>query len=100
MLEQITKSSGVDIEYLDRLIILCKQYRNGLQELKQGVPQLTLREKEVLALLAEGLTQKGIAEKLYISVDTAKKYLKLIYSKLMVDNKISAVQKAKEAGLL
>jgi LuxR family maltose regulon positive regulatory protein len=100
LLEEITKSRGVDNAYLGRLISLCKQYKNGLQKSEHVTPQLTLREKEVLAFLAEGLTQKEIADKLYLSVDTVKKYLKLLYSKLMVDNKISAVQKAKKVGLL
>ncbi len=61
---------------------------------------LTERETQVLALLAQGLTQREIAEELYLSVSTIKRHLESIYSKLSVNNKISAVQKAREANIL
>jgi DNA-binding NarL/FixJ family response regulator len=61
---------------------------------------LTERETQVLTLLAQGLTQREIAEELYLSVSTIKRHLESIYSKLSVNNKISAVQKAREANIL
>jgi DNA-binding NarL/FixJ family response regulator len=54
---------------------------------------LSLREKEVLELLAKGLLYKEIAENLGVSHETVKKHLKNIYQKLHVQNKIEAINK-------
>jgi DNA-binding NarL/FixJ family response regulator len=54
---------------------------------------LSLREKEVLELLARGLLYKEIAEQLSVSHETVKKHLKNIYQKLHVQNKIEALNK-------
>ncbi|MBS1526566.1 MAG: response regulator transcription factor [Bacteroidetes bacterium] len=56
---------------------------------------LTMREKEVLQLLAKGLLYKEIADTLSISVITVKNHLKNIYAKLHVQNKIEALNKYK-----
>lgn len=61
---------------------------------------LTERESQVLVLLAQGLTQREIAEALFLSVSSIKKHLASIYTKLCVDNKIRAVQKAREANII
>lgn len=47
---------------------------------------LTLREKEVLELLAEGLSYKMVADKLYISFNTVNTHIKHIYEKLHVSS--------------
>lgn len=54
---------------------------------------LSEREKEVVALVKEGKTNKEIAEKLFISHNTVKKHLQNIYRKYGVKNKIQLVQK-------
>ena len=54
---------------------------------------LSIREKEVLELLAKGLLYKEIAEKLGVTHETVKKHLKNIYQKLHVQNKIEALNK-------
>lgn len=61
---------------------------------------LTERETQVLTLLSQGLTQREIAAGLYLSVSSIKKHLESIYAKLSVNNKISAVQKARDAKIL
>ena len=43
--------------------------------------KLTIREKEVLDLLIQGYTDKVIADKLYITINTAKKHASNIYNK-------------------
>jgi DNA-binding NarL/FixJ family response regulator len=60
---------------------------------------LTRREREVLALLAQGLTNKGIANSMVISTNTVKRYLKSIFEKLDVDSRAAATAKAVSAGL-
>ncbi len=66
----------------------------------KNIQPLSPREMEVLVLLSQGLTQKEMAERLYLSVSSIKTHLAGIYSKLSVNNKISAVQKAREARIL
>jgi DNA-binding NarL/FixJ family response regulator/exonuclease VII small subunit len=61
---------------------------------------LTERELEVLGLTQKGMQTKEIAETLGLSDGTIRNYLSSIYSKLSVSNKIEAVQKAVELGLL
>ena len=57
---------------------------------------LTEREREVLDLLAQGLTNKEIAEKLFITTNTVKRHLKAIFEKLDVHTRTAAT--AKVAG--
>jgi DNA-binding NarL/FixJ family response regulator len=51
---------------------------------------LTEREREVLDLLAEGLTNQQIAERLFISANTVKRHLKSVFEKLEVSNRAAA----------
>jgi RNA polymerase sigma factor (sigma-70 family) len=57
---------------------------------------LTDREREVLDLLAQGLTNKEIAEKLFITTNTVKRHLKAVFEKLDVHTRTAAT--AKVAG--
>jgi DNA-binding CsgD family transcriptional regulator len=61
---------------------------------------LTPRETAVLALLGDGLTAKAIASRLTISERTVHKHLERIYVKLDVADRLAAVLRAKEWGLL
>jgi len=61
---------------------------------------LSLREKEVLALIAKGLSNQQIAERLLISVRTVKKHVENIHGKLGVQNRTQAVARARELRLL
>ena len=61
---------------------------------------LTNRELNVLHFLEEGLTNKEIAEKLFVSPETVKKHAYNIYRKLKVRTRLQAVATAKKLGLL
>ncbi|MGN7360476.1 AAA family ATPase [Paenibacillus sp. SAF-054] len=61
---------------------------------------LTERELEVLALLAAGLTNKEIAERLIIAIGTVKVHVKNIFAKLKVNRRINAIAQAKELRLI
>jgi DNA-binding NarL/FixJ family response regulator len=63
------------------------------------IARLTPREREVLALVVKGLTNKGIAHALVISENTVKRYLKSIFEKLDVDSRAAATAKAVSAGM-
>lgn len=55
--------------------------------------QLTKREKEILDLLAAGYQYKEIADKLFLSIQTVRSYIRDIYSKLHVHRRTDAVNK-------
>lgn len=61
---------------------------------------LTEREMEVLVLVAEGLSNREIGERLYITRGTVKAHTSNIYSKLGVQNRTQAVARARSLGLL
>lgn len=66
-----------------------------------GTPErLTAREIDVLELLAEGLSNKGIAERLGISDQTVKFHLASIMGKLGASNRTDAVRRAVRGGLV
>jgi DNA-binding NarL/FixJ family response regulator len=62
-------------------------------------PDLTPRESEVLELLAQGLTNAAIAEKLILSPKTIRNQVSNIFGKLQVASRSEAIIKAREAGL-
>ncbi|MCI0711707.1 MAG: LuxR C-terminal-related transcriptional regulator, partial [Chloroflexi bacterium] len=63
-------------------------------------PLLTMREREVLALLADGLSNQAIAERLSLSLHTVAWYLKAIFHKLDVKRRTHAVAVARSLSLL
>jgi len=62
-------------------------------------PDLTEREREVLALLARGETNAIIAARLVISLKTVRNHVSNIYSKLQVADRVQATIRARTAGL-
>ncbi|MFH9547996.1 response regulator [Streptomyces sp. NPDC051445] len=62
--------------------------------------QLSGREVEVVRLLADGLSNRSIAEALFLSEATVKTHLVRVYRKLGVDNRAGAVSEAVRRGLL
>ena len=54
---------------------------------------LNKREKEILDLLAAGFRYKEIADKLFLSIETVRSYIRDIYSKLHVHSRTDAVNK-------
>ncbi len=58
------------------------------------------RELEVLSLVAEGFSNKQIADKLFVSLNTVKTHLSRIYEKLDVKRRTQAVEKAKSLDLI
>lgn len=57
---------------------------------------LTAREREVLGLLGQGISNKEISKNLFVSVETVKSHIKNIYKKLDVKNRVEAVKKISE----
>src|SRR5438552_12921229 len=65
-----------------------------------AIEPLTRREREILALLAQGLSAAEIAQKLSLAVSSVKWYIQQLYSKLGANNKQRALVRAAELGLL
>jgi len=64
------------------------------------IEPLSERELEVLQLIAEGLTNREIASRLFVSLNTVKAHTRNIYGKLGVHNRTQAVAKAQNLGVL
>ena len=73
------------------------------QSIAQAKPtngHLSTRETELMRLVALGHSNKEIADKLFLSEHTVKKHLNNIFSKLQVERRTQAVQKARELGII
>jgi two-component system nitrate/nitrite response regulator NarL len=66
----------------------------------QELPRLTPRELCVLQLMKEGLANKQIARRLGISVETVKEYASAVYRKLDATDRVTALLKAQQLGIL
>lgn len=62
-------------------------------------PELTERERQILTLLAQGLTNSAIAERLSLSSKTVRNRVSDIFSKLQVSDRTEAIMKARDAGI-
>ncbi|MFC1961357.1 LuxR C-terminal-related transcriptional regulator, partial [Chloroflexota bacterium] len=67
---------------------------------QSSVDALSPRELEVLSLIAEGLSNQEIAQKLFITAGTVKKHANNIFGKLGVNNRTHAVARARALNLL
>jgi len=65
-----------------------------------GAQTLTDRERELLVLLANGTSNKDVANRLFVSENTVKFHLKNIYAKLAVTSRVHAITAAREIGLI
>ena len=64
------------------------------------IEPLSRREVEVLQLIAQGLSNQEISERLFLALDTVKGHNRKIFDKLQVQRRTEAVARARELGLL
>jgi DNA-binding NarL/FixJ family response regulator len=69
-------------------------FKNNLSKNADNSFDLSIREKEILKCLVEGMSYKMIADACFISIDTVNGHIKNIYKKLQVHSKGEAVVKA------
>jgi DNA-binding NarL/FixJ family response regulator len=67
---------------------------------KINIPHLSTRELEILKLYALGTKRSEIAEQLCISSNTVKSNLQRLFTKLNINNRVQAIEKAREMGLM
>ena len=72
----------------------------SVNEEQQRQLGITKRELEILALIAEGLSNREIAGKLFVSENTVKTHLSRLFDKLSAKRRTQAVQIGKEIGLI
>ena len=96
---------GIAVDYVGKLLTeLEKEGKARPSETESPllslVEPLSKRELAVLQLLAAGLSNREIAEQLYLSINTVKTHTKSIYGKLNVRSRTQAANRARELGLL
>jgi DNA-binding NarL/FixJ family response regulator len=65
----------------------------------EAFPELTVRESEVLDLIAQGRSNTEIARRLFLSPKTVRNHISNIFTKLQVADRAQAIVRAREAGL-
>ncbi len=87
-------------EELVEMLLIAGQSREEEREARASIEQITRREMQVLQSLAEGLTNREIAERLHMSVDTERTHMMNILSKLGVHSRLQALLFAARHGLI
>jgi DNA-binding NarL/FixJ family response regulator len=113
MVSGIATTDDIERAYTERGVFACfeKQtfdrhaFLNTVNEARDAakaedvLAHLTRREREVLKLVAQGLSNKEIAKALVITTNTVKRHLKSIFEKLGVHTRAAAAAKAISAGI-
>jgi len=87
--------------YLDSVLAAFAQEGAAVQATQPLLPDcISPREREVLHLLAQGCSNQEIAEVLVVTVETVKRHVSSLLSKLGVDNRTQAAMRARSLGLL
>lgn len=79
---------------------LLYQFREADSEHSLATSSLTSREKEILILVAKGLTNRQIGEHLFITENTVKNHVKSLFSKLKVENRVQLASYAMKNGII
>jgi ATP/maltotriose-dependent transcriptional regulator MalT len=104
MIEMLSKLNNKNLNpYTKRILALLEPPRYGLSS--PVIPQplvepLSVRELEVLCLIAQGLSNQEITQKLFISLSTVKGHNLRIFAKLQAKSRTEAVVRARELGLI
>jgi len=86
--EQLLQASGTDLS------------RGTQQAAARSTEALTERELEILVFLGNGVSNKEMGERLFVTENTVKFHLKNIYAKLAVASRLQAIASARELGLV
>lgn len=81
-------ADGSDDAARDLAVKLLYQFREADVKVSRPAELLTAREKDILRLVAKGLTNKQIGDQLFIAENTVKNHIKNLLGKLEVDNRV------------
>jgi LuxR family maltose regulon positive regulatory protein len=97
-------NQGIMPAYVDKLLTALKLEQQKRKEAFPSTPPpiepLSQRELEVLQLIAQGLSNHEIGDRLFLALDTIKGHNRRIFDKLQVQRRTEAVARARELGLL
>jgi LuxR family maltose regulon positive regulatory protein len=108
MMQLLREVSAQDImpDYTNKLLAAFeveKQKSENKPDLPLAHPliePLSQRELKVLQLIAQGLSNREIGERLFLALDTIKGHNRKIFDKLQVQSRTEAIARARELGLL
>jgi LuxR family maltose regulon positive regulatory protein len=100
---------GIKLDYIGKLLAAFEagkqksEDKSSLPSTSSGQPlidPLSQRELEVLKLIAQGLSNHEISERLFLALSTVKGHNRIIFGKLHVQRRTEAIVRARELGLL
>jgi LuxR family maltose regulon positive regulatory protein len=95
---------GILPAYIEQLLAACQteqpKHRALFLSVRPLSEPLSERELEVLQLIAQGLSNQEVSERLFLALDTVKGHNRKIFSKLQVQRRTEAVARARELGLI
>jgi DNA-binding CsgD family transcriptional regulator len=100
---KLTRKEQVIVErelIVEKEILVPARSSFALNEARLQELTITKRELEILGLIAHGLSNREIAEKLFVSENTVKTHSSRLFDKLNAKRRTQAVQRAKELGLI
>jgi LuxR family maltose regulon positive regulatory protein len=97
---KMAQKEGISKPYTTKLLSAFRRAEKISLANIQPVEHLSERELEVLGLIADGLSNREIAEELVVAVSTTKTHINHIYQKLEVNSRTQAIAKAQLLGLL
>jgi LuxR family maltose regulon positive regulatory protein len=99
-------SRGIMPDYTGKLLTAFEagerksQPKADLASAQPLIEPLSQREQKILQLIAQGLSNREIGERLFLALDTVKGYNRKIFDKLQVQSRTEAIARAREFGLL
>jgi LuxR family maltose regulon positive regulatory protein len=99
-------SRGIMSDYTGKLLTAFEagerksQPKADLASAQPLIEPLSQREQKILQLIAQGLSNREIGERLFLALDTVKGYNRKIFDKLQVQSRTEAIARARELGLL
>jgi len=94
-IREIYKGNSPMSAPIARLVV---NYFNHKNKETKTLETLTIREREVLQLLSKGFLYKEIADKMFISIETVRSYIRKIYEKLHVHTRTDAINTLRNAN--
>jgi LuxR family maltose regulon positive regulatory protein len=97
---------GITPDYIGKLLVAFEleeqmsKCKSNLPPAQSLIGPLSQRELEVLRLIAQGLSNREISQRLFLALNTVKGHNQKIYSKLQVQSRTEAIARARELGLL
>lgn len=98
-IEAVSAGQGIlDPSVARRVFAAAKRSPQDDADGAQQFPELTSRERELLDLIARGLPNREIADRLFLSEKTVRNHVSNIFTKLQVGDRAAAVARARDAG--